>query len=67
MICVLFKIKFDDKIIIPSKNSRVKQPYERNWTMTIFETERLNIDEVVFPEEFVGESTAENILGLELE
>lgn len=28
---------------------------------------RLNIDEVVFPEEFVGESTAENILGLELE
>ena len=28
---------------------------------------RLNIDEVVFPEEFVGESTAENILNLELE
>ncbi len=28
---------------------------------------RLNINEVVFPEEFVGESTAENILNLEVE
>ena len=28
---------------------------------------RLNINEVVFPEEFVGETTAENILGLEIE
>ena len=28
---------------------------------------RLNIDEVVFPEEFVGESTAENILNLNME
>ena len=28
---------------------------------------RLNVNEVVFPEEFVGESTAENILGLEIE
>ena len=28
---------------------------------------RLNIDEVVFPEEFVGESTAENILNLNVE
>lgn len=28
---------------------------------------RLNINEVVFPEEFIGESTAENILNLEIE
>lgn len=28
---------------------------------------RLNIDEVVFPEEFVGESTAENILNLNVD
>lgn len=28
---------------------------------------RLNIDEVVFPEEFVGESTAENILNLKVD
>lgn len=28
---------------------------------------RLNIDEIVFPEEFVGEMTAENILNLEIE
>ena len=28
---------------------------------------RLNINEVVFPEEFVGETTAENILNLEVE